>query len=110
MSNWKDICPVEAIVPNSGRCALHEGEQVAIFRLRQGGSDTFYAVDNFDPLARANVISRGIVGSRGNVPVVASPLYKQHYCLNTGDCLEEDVSLKTWPVRVVGDTVQLRVN
>ena len=107
MSNWKDICPVDDILPNSGRCALHGGEQVAIFRIRQSGDDTFYAVDNYDPLADANVISRGIVGSQGDTVVVASPLYKQHYCLSTGACLEEDVSLKTWRVRVEGGIVQL---
>jgi nitrite reductase (NADH) small subunit len=107
MSDWKDICPVEDILPNSGRCALYEGEQVAIFRIRESGNDTFYAVGNYDPLADANVISRGIVGSLGDKVVVASPLYKQHYCLNSGACLEEEVSLKTWRVRVEGGIVQL---
>ena len=33
--------------------------------------------------------------------MVASPLYKQHYDLQTGECLEDDsVTLKVWPVRV----------
>ena len=107
MIDWKNICRVDEILPNSGRCALHAGEQVAIFRVQESGNDTFYAVDNYDPLAQANVISRGIVGSQGDTLVVASPLYKQHYCLNTGACLEEDISLKTWQVRVEGGIVQL---
>ncbi|MEH6584212.1 MAG: nitrite reductase small subunit NirD [Halioglobus sp.] len=107
MSDWKDICHIEDIIPNSGRCALYEGQQIAIFRVRQSGNDALYAVGNYDPLSGANVISRGIVGSQGEQVVVASPVYKQHFCLSTGDCMEEDVSLKTWRVRLQGDRVQL---
>ena len=107
MSNWKDICHIEDILPNSGRCALHEGEQIAIFRVSRSGNDALYAVGNYDPLSGANVISRGIVGSQGERVVVSSPIYKQHFCLATGRCVEEDVSLKTWQVRLNGDTVQL---
>ena len=107
MSDWKDICPVEDIVPNSGCCALYKGNQVAIFRVRQSGNDALYAIDNYDPIAEANVLSRGIVGSQGDKVVVASPLYKQHFCLQTGACMEEDVSLKTWQVRVHEGRVQL---
>ncbi len=107
MSDWKDICHIEDILPNSGRCALHEGEQVAIFRVRQSGNDELYAVENYDPISGANVISRGIVGSKGDQVVVASPVYKQHFCLSSGSCMEEEVSLKTWPVRLFGDRVQL---
>ena len=107
MSDWKDICHIEDIVPNSGRCALHEGEQIAIFRIRHSGNTELYAVENYDPMSGANVISRGIVGSQGDRVVVASPVYKQHFCLRTGQCVEEDVSLKTWRVRLLGDRVQL---
>ena len=108
MSDWKDICSVDEIRPNSGRCALHQGEQVAVFRVRENAQERFYAVGNYDPIGDANVISRGIVGSLGDNIVVASPLYKQHFCLGSGQCLEdESVRLKTWPVRVEGNRVQL---
>ena len=66
MSDWKDICHIEDILPNSGRCALHAGEQIAIFRVCQSGNDALYAVENYDPISGANVISRGIVGSQGD--------------------------------------------
>lgn len=110
MSHWNDICSVDDILPNSGRCALVGGEQVAIFRVRRSGSDSFYALANHDPCSGANVISRGIVGSLGDRLVVASPVYKQHFCLDSGECLEEEeVSLKTWQVRVEGARVLLAV-
>jgi nitrite reductase (NADH) small subunit len=107
MSEWKDICPIEDILPNSGCCALYKGDQVAIFRVHQSGNDALYAIGNYDPIAEANVISRGIVGSLDEKVVVASPVYKQHFCLETGACVEEDVSLKIWQVRLHEGRVQL---
>lgn len=112
MSNWVSICSVEDIMTNMGRCALFNGEQVAIFRIaEQDGEDkkeSFYAIDNFCPFSNANVISRGIVGSLSDKTVVASPLYKQHFDLTTGQCLEDEgVSVRTYQVRVEGNAVQL---
>jgi assimilatory nitrate reductase catalytic subunit len=72
-------------VPNTGVCALVGGEQVALFRL----DDKVYAVGNLDPFSRANVISRGIVGDIKGELVVASPVYKQHFSLVSGRCLED---------------------
>ncbi len=108
MSQWNDICSVADILPNSGRCALYKGDQVAIFRVAGGDGDAFYALANHDPFSGANVISRGIVGSLGERLVVASPVYKQHFCLDSGECVEDaEVKLRTWPVRVDGDRVFL---
>ncbi|MCP3907274.1 MAG: nitrite reductase small subunit NirD [Oceanicoccus sp.] len=107
-NNWKEICHIDAIVPNAGRCALVEGEQVAIFRVSKSGNDELYAIHNHDPFSKANVLSRGIVGSLSERVVVASPIYKQHFCLQTGECLEDEATqLKTWQVRVENNMVQL---
>src|SRR5258706_11868387 len=84
------ICKLADIVPNTGVCALVGGEQVAIFRL---DNDAVHAVGNLDPFSRANVISRGIVGDLKGELVVASPIYKQHFSLASGRCLE-DVSVR----------------
>ncbi len=107
-THWQDICHLDAIVPNAGRCALVKGEQIAIFRVKKNGNDALYAVHNHDPFSQANVISRGIVGSIDGKIVVASPIYKQHFCLKTGSCLEDDTAqLKTYPVRIENNRVQL---
>ena len=43
--------------------------------------------------------------------MIASPLYKQHFRLADGRCLEyPEQQLKVWPVRLAGDTVQIAVN
>ena len=106
MSNWITICKNEDVIAGTGVCALHQGEQVAIFKLFNTGS--LHAVSNYDPIGDANVMSRGIVGSIGDKLVVASPLYKQHFCLETGRCLEdESQQLKTYEVRLKDDVIQL---
>lgn len=106
--NWKEICHIDAIVPNAGRCALIEGEQVAIFRISHSGHDEFYAIENHDPFSKANVISRGIIGSLSERMVVASPIFKQHFCLKNGECIEDNsTQLKTYPVRIENNMVLL---
>ncbi len=108
VEKWIAVCDEDDLIAGSGLCALHQGDQVAIFR--DGVDDQLYAVSNYDPLGEANVISRGIVGSIDDTVVVASPLYKQHFCLRTGTCLEDDRSrLKTYAVRRRNGTVELRV-
>lgn len=106
IATWIDVCPISAIAPNTGVCALVEGKQVAIFRLGYG-SDV-YAISNYDPFSKAYVLSRGIVGDRNGVPKVASPIYKQNFSLLTGQCLDDEtVKLPTFEVRVVEDRVQV---
>jgi nitrite reductase (NADH) small subunit len=84
-AGWTDICPLDAIVPDTGVCALVQGQHVAVFRV---GQDQLYAIDNVDPKSGASVLARGLVGSLGERVVVASPLYKNHFDLATGECLE----------------------
>ena len=57
-----------------------------------------------DPFSGAYVMARGLVGTRGDAPTVASPMYKQIFDLRTGRCLEpigaEPQHLRVWAVRV----------
>tara|TARA_Y100001949_G_scaffold168375_1_gene167061 strand:+ start:1024 stop:1338 length:315 start_codon:yes stop_codon:yes gene_type:complete len=91
------VCALTDIAPNTGVCALFEGEQVALFRI--GDTEQVFAISNYDPIGKANVLSRGITGTLGERIVVASPLYKQHFDLQTGECLEDaEQSVKTYSV------------
>jgi NAD(P)H-dependent nitrite reductase small subunit len=82
---WHAICALEDILPESGAAALVDGREIAVFRV----GDAVFAIGNHDPASDANVLSRGIVGDIGGEIVVASPIYKQHFSLITGRCLEE---------------------
>lgn len=80
-----EVCTLDALSPERGAAALVNGVQVALFRTHD---DLVYAVQQRDPYSGANVLSRGIVGSRGDRPTVASPMYKQVFDLRTGACLD----------------------
>lgn len=100
--NWIELCKLNDLIINDGVCALVGDEQVAVFRV--GDGDEVYALSNFDPFGNANVMSRGIVGDLGGKLIVASPLYKQHYDLQTGICTEDEaVSLKSYETRITKD-------
>lgn len=104
---WTTVCPLATLQPERGAAVLVDGVQVAVFRTFDGA---LYAIDNRDPVAGACVLSRGIVGTRGDVPTVASPLHKQVYDLRTGQCLDRpEISVRTYPVRCRDGTVEVSV-
>jgi nitrite reductase (NADH) small subunit len=105
---WTAVCRYDRLEPERGVAALVAGVQVALFRLHDG---RVYAIGNQDPVAGAFVLSRGVVGTRGDVPVVASPLYKQVFDLRTGECLDEPgVRVPTFPVRCRDGLVHVSVD
>ncbi|MFV0251786.1 MAG: nitrite reductase small subunit NirD [Beutenbergiaceae bacterium] len=82
---WVAVCSLADLAPERGAAALIDGRQIAIFRL---ADDRVFAVGQYDPFSGANVMSRGIVGTRAGEPSVAGPMYKQIFSLATGACLE----------------------
>src|SRR5207302_1749219 len=86
VTTWVEVCGVDELVPDRGACALVGRYQVAVFRVSDG---SLYALSNYDPFSGAYVLSRGIVGSKGETPKVASPIYKQAFDLRTGHCLDD---------------------
>jgi nitrite reductase (NADH) small subunit len=109
-ARWTYVCRVDSIVPNTGVCAKVGAAQVAVFRVTPpGGEETVYAIDNRDPKSGASVLSRGLVGDLSGEIVVASPVYKQHYCLKSGRCLEDEaLSVVAHAVRVFDGMVLVR--
>jgi nitrite reductase (NADH) large subunit len=106
-ARWRLVCALEDIVPQSGVAALLDEQQVAVFRV----GDAVYAIGNHDPASDANVLARGIVGDLGGEIVVASPIYKQHFSLVTGRCLEQpELTVPTYPVRVLEGQVWIRAS
>jgi len=102
---WRTVCPLDRLQPERGVAALFDEVQVAVFRLYDG---RLFAIGNVDPRTGAAVLSRGIVGDRGGVPTVASPLYKESFSLVDGRCLDaEGRSVPTFPVRERNGDVQI---
>ncbi|MET8999551.1 nitrite reductase small subunit NirD [Amycolatopsis sp. NPDC004169] len=103
---WTAVCSVGAVPEYAGVAALLDGGvQVAIFRLP---GDRLHALSNWDPCSGAAVLSRGIVGDADGVPVVASPVYKERFVLETGQCLDAaGVSVPVYEVRVREGVVEV---
>ncbi|MGH9149124.1 MAG: nitrite reductase small subunit NirD [Acidimicrobiales bacterium] len=102
---WVDVCALDELIPGRGVAALVGPHQVAVFRV---DGDELYALSNLDPFSRAFVLSRGILGSRGDRLKVASPVYKQSFDLRTGECIDNpEVSVACFEVRAVGGRVQV---
>ncbi|MCY1444576.1 Nitrite reductase (NADH) small subunit [compost metagenome] len=108
---WQTVCEQQDLVSNSGVVVWLDGAQVALFYLPSAQGKTLYAIDNHDPQSGANVIGRGLIGSIKGDLVVASPIYKQHFRLEDGTCLEDPQQrLRVWPVRLSAESVEIAVD
>ncbi|GAA3704804.1 nitrite reductase small subunit NirD [Zhihengliuella alba] len=117
-AEWLDACRVEDLAPGWGEAAWLNGRQVALFRFPDG---SVHATDQRCPATGARVMSRGIVGGRivegRPVRTVASPLHKEVYRLDTGECLNADGGeggsvprLEIFPVRLEAGRVRVEVS
>jgi nitrite reductase (NADH) small subunit len=95
-------CGYDELIPGRGAAVLlPDGGQAAVFRTFGGD---LHAVGNLDPATGAQVISRGLTGSRDGAATVASPLLKHVYELASGRCVdgpagaEPALTLATFPV------------
>lgn len=108
--SWVTVCEAEDLVENSGVCALLSDQQIAIFKISSANDEYIAAVSNWDPLGKANVLYRGLVASVEDKTVVASPLYKQRFCLLSGECLDDEtVKLTVYRSRIFQHQVQLQL-
>src|ERR1700722_4585265 len=99
---WTAACPAARLQPLRGVAVwLPDTVQVALFLL---ADNSIRAVGNIDPIGRAAVLSRGIVGDRGGVPVIQSPLKKKAFSPLDGRCLDaEGVSIPVYDTRIAVD-------
>ncbi|MDF2507082.1 MAG: nirD [Microbacterium sp.] len=104
------VCALSDLEVERGRAALFGSVQIALFLLADG---SVHAVSNLDPYSGAHVMSRGIVGTRGDVPTLASPMHKQVFDLRTGECLDTQgkapASLRVWDVTVRDGQIELNI-
>ncbi|WP_235836172.1 nitrite reductase small subunit NirD [Agarivorans sp. Toyoura001] len=99
MMSFETVCKLHDITPGTGICALVNGAQVALFRPRD--DEQVFAINNMDPFAQSNVLSRGLIVEHQGQLWVASPLKKQRFNLTSGECLENPtVSVASYPVKV----------
>ena len=110
-TTWHNVCTLADITPNTGAAALIGKRQIALVRVvDRTGVEQLYGISNWCPFAKAMVISRGIVGSKGDIPKIASPIYKQGFDLRSGQCLDDPtVKIPVYAVRISDGVVQVAV-
>jgi nitrite reductase (NADH) small subunit len=106
-AGWHRVCLVNDLEPAWGEAALVAGRQVALFRT---GPGEVFAVAHKDPATGAHVMARGILGSRGARPTIASPLHKEVYDLETGECFSTPgLRLATFSTRILDGFVEIEL-
>jgi nitrite reductase (NADH) small subunit len=104
---WERTCRVDDLEPSWGEAAPVHSRQIALFLVSE---DEIYATDHMDPRTSSPVMARGILGSKGERPTVASPLHKEVYDLATGECFTDPtLFLRTFRTRVVGGFIEVEV-
>lgn len=105
VGQWQAVCLLTDLEPEWGEAALVDDIQVAVFRL---WDDRVMVTSHLDPRTGAAVMARGIVGTRGGVPTIASPLHKEAYSLLTGECFSNpELSLEVLRCRVIDGVVEV---
>ncbi len=106
--DWQTICQLSDLVPYAGVAAKVNGQQIALFYVPE--NQAVFAIDNYCPFSEANVLSRGIIGDLKGQLVVASPIYKQHFNLATGACLEDgNVRVGCYQAKIENDTISVAI-
>jgi nitrite reductase (NADH) small subunit len=106
-AGWHRVCLVDDLEPAWGEAALVAGRQIALFRT---GPGEVFAVAHEDPATGAHVMARGILGSRGTRPTIASPLHKEVYDLETGECFSTPgLSIAAFSTRIVDGFVEIEL-
>lgn len=102
MSSFVRAASASAIPPGRGRCVEVAGRRIAVWNA--GG--TFYAIDDDCPHAGGPLSEGDLEGA-----LVICPWHGAAFDLATGACREgpSDEDVATYPVRVVGDDVEIEV-
>lgn len=112
-AQWHPVCTLEDLVAHSGVALLihpagQASQAVALF-WRPGAEPELTALAHRDPVSGVEVLAHGLLCESQGVWSVASPLYKQHYRLSDGVCLEQpEIRVTTWPVKQEGQQVLLQ--
>jgi nitrite reductase (NADH) small subunit len=99
-TQWQSVCRIEDVPEDGGVCALVNGEQIAIFYFKR--LEKWFATQNECPHKQQMALSRGMIGSAGDVPKVACPFHKKTFSLETGACLNDETCghIRVYEVKV----------
>ncbi len=97
--SWVTVGKVTDFSWNTGSTILYGESQLSIFNNAKQGE--WYCTQNMCPHKQAFVLSQRIIGDARGVSKVACPLHKKQFGLADGCQLDGDLSIITFPVKVV---------
>jgi nitrite reductase (NADH) small subunit len=92
---------VEKIPPGQGRCYIVGGEEIAVFRQRDG---RLFATQNRCP-HKQGPLAEGVAGDGK----VICPLHAHKFNLETGEGSEKHECVKVFPVTAAGGEILLQI-
>lgn len=95
---WVRVADVRDIPDDGGAAVKLGNEQIAIFHFSE--TNTWHACQNLCPHKQQMVLARGLIGDKAATPVVACPMHKRAFALDTGKCLDDDLSVSVYAVKV----------
>ena len=100
MTTWFAACRTEDVPDNGGVCVKYREEQIALFYFTR--KNEWYATQNECPHRQQMALSRGMIGTAGDVPKVACPFHKKTFSLENGECLNDETCghLQTYDIKV----------
>ncbi len=108
VNTWAYACRVSEVPENGGVCVKIGDQQIALFHFSR--LHAWYATQNECPHRQQMALSRGMIGTQGEIPKVACPFHKKTFSLETGECLnDESCSIRTYQVKVEDDRVYIGV-
>jgi len=105
--SWVAVGKTSDFDANVGSAILYGESQLAVFNNAQRGE--WYCTQNMCPHKQAFVLSQGIIGDLEGISKVACPLHKKQFGLADGKQLDGDLSLITFPVKIIGDEVMVEL-
>jgi nitrite reductase (NADH) small subunit len=107
-ARWVEVSTLGELQPDSAVSVTLGRLQLAVVRV--GNGDGVYAIDSFDPFAKAYLLGRGSVGERAGVPELRSPFGRHHFSLLSGECRENAaVQVPVYPARVREGRIEVQV-
>ncbi len=102
MENFVGVCSTGELEPGRCRVVVAGGRQIALFNV----NGNFFATDN-TCAHRGGPLGEGSLEGE----IVTCPWHAWSYNVTTGVCVANpNISVKTYPVRVNGDQVQVAVS
>jgi nitrite reductase (NADH) small subunit len=103
---WFKAAPVNAFPKDGGACVKYKDLQIAVFNFER--LNTWYASQNLSPEKQEMVLSRGMIGDHNGTPMVACPLHKKTFSLETGENLNGDLEpIAIYPVKIENNIVYI---